>query len=537
MSKQNGEQSVEGRHSGGVIIREETRGERNIRWIETMCRVPEGTHQAAPQGQPVRLLPFQKRFLLAVYDNPHLTRRAVLSMGRKNGKTALTAMVLLLHLCGPESVQGGQLYSTAQSREQASVIFRLAAKMVYMSPRLKSYVVVKESTKEMVCERRATRYLALSKESKTALGLSPVFAVHDELGQVRGPRSDLYDAVETGSGAHANPLSIIISTQAAQDGDLLSELIDKAHEDPHMVCHLYAATAEMDPFSEEALRAANPAYGIFQNEDETKASAANAKRMPSFQASFRNLILNQRIETNSPFIEKPIWDENASVPDLIDGAEIFGGLDLSEVSDLTAFVAVYRTPGSKDPSWNVAPTFWLPQEGLVEKGRKDKVPYDLWASQGFLEAVPGRVIDYDFVAHWLWDLSQRCVIRKIAFDRYNFRHLKKSLLEVGFTEKFIEERFIPFGQGYVSMSPALRTTESMILKNEIRHGGHPVLTMCMANAIVMRDPAGNRKLVKSTATRRIDGAVALAMALGTLQEDGGEPPKRSYLEKGGLLVL
>ncbi|WP_199756453.1 terminase large subunit [Paracoccus sulfuroxidans] len=498
-----------------------------------MCRIPEGAHQ----GKPVRLLAFQKEFILAVYDNKNVTRTAILSMGRKNGKTAITAMLLLLHLCGPESVQGGQLYSTAQSREQASVVFRLAAKMIYMSPRLNAFVTVKESTKEMACPRRGTRYLALSKESKTALGLSPVFSVHDELGQVRGPRSDLYDAVETGSGAHANPLSIIISTQAAQDGDLLSELIDKAGEDPHTVCHLYTAPPEMDPFSESALRAANPAFGIFQNEKETQATADNAKRMPSFQASFRNLILNQRIEINSPFIAKPIWDENAATPDPIDGAEIYGGLDLSEVSDLTAFVAAYRTPGSQDDRLNILPTFWLPQEGLSEKARKEKVPYDLWAEQGHLQAVPGRVIDYDFVAHYLWDLSSRCVIRKIAFDRYNFRHLKKSLLDVGFTEAFIEEHFVPFGQGFVSMSPALRTTETMILQNQIKHGNHPLLTMCMANAIVVRDPAGNRKLTKSTSTRKIDGAVALAMSIGTLQEGGGEPSKKSYLEGAGLLVL
>ena len=299
----------------------------------------------------------------------------------------------------------------------------------------------------------------------------------------------------------------------------------------------YYQPRDMDPFSEEALRAANPAFGIFQNAEETRASADDARRMPPRQAEFENLILNRRIETQSPFIAKAIWDENADAPDIIDGAEIVGGLDLSEVADLTAFAAVFRAPGSKDKRWSVRPTFWLPADGLDEKTRKEKVPYDLWARQGHLEAVPGRVVDHDFVAGFLWDLSQRCVIKKIAFDRYNFRHLQKSLLDAGFSDRFIDEHFVPFGQGYKSMSPALRTLETMLLQNDLKHGNHPLLTICLANSVVMKDPAGNRKLVKGTDTRKIDGAVALAMAVGTLQEAGAEAPASSYLEEEDLLVL
>jgi phage terminase large subunit-like protein len=221
-------------------------GQRVINWIERHCKVPEGTHI----GRDVKLRPWQKRIIKGIYDKPK--RRVIITFGRKNGKTSLAAFLLLAHLCGPVHRRNSHLFSAAQSRDQAAILFGLAAKMVRMSPGLKQTVAIRDTAKQLFCEELGTLYRALSAEATTAYGLSPVFVVHDELGQVRGPRSELYDALETAQGAHENPLSIIISTQAPTDADLLSILIDDAEtgQDPDTVAFMFAAAPKDDPWDE-----------------------------------------------------------------------------------------------------------------------------------------------------------------------------------------------------------------------------------------------------------------------------------------------
>jgi phage terminase large subunit-like protein len=246
------------------------------------------------------------------------------------------------------------------------------------------------------------------------------------------------------------------------------------------------------------------------NKEEVFRQAADAKRMPSREASYRNLILNQRIEARNPFISREVWKENGKTPrPLEDGDEVYGGLDLSSVSDLTALVLM----NDRDGAWDVHPTFWLPEDGLAEKSRNDRVPYDMWAESGLLQTTPGASIEYEFVAAYLRDVFDRYYVRAIAFDRYNIKFLKPWLEKAGFSDSEME-RFIEFGQGYISMSPAIREFESLLLSRKLRHGNHPVLTMCVNNATVITDPAENRKFVKAKAIGRIDGAVALAMAIG-----------------------
>lgn len=495
-------------------MRRLSRANRAINWIEGYCRVPEGKLV----GQPVRLRAWQKKELRRIYDNPAGTRRAILSFGRKNGKTALSAFLLLLHLCGPEAKPNSQLYSTAQSRDQAAIIFALAAKIVRMSPDLAGVVAIRDNAKQLFCPELGTLYRALSAEAKTAFGLSPALVIHDELGQVRGPRSPLYEAMETATGAQQDALSIIISTQAPTDADLLSILIDDglAAHDPRVVVALYTAPLTIkDPFSRQAIKAANPAFGDFLNAAEVLAMAADARRMPARQAEFENLILNRRVEASSAFVSRSLWLTCNAPPVAIDTVPVYGGLDLSAVGDLTALVLVGRV----DEVWQVHPTFWLPEEGLALKARKDRVPYDLWHQQRHLLAAPGSSIDYEYVAEFLRGVFDELDIRKIAFDRWGFRHLQPWLLKAGFTEGQIEEHFTEFGQGYQSMSPALRALEAEILNGRLAHGGHPVLTMCAANAVVATDPAGNRKFEKQKSSGRIDGMVALAMAIDTATSD------------------
>jgi len=490
-----------------------TRGQRNIRWIETYCRIPEGRFV----GQPVKLRPWQKKEIRKIYDNPKGTRTAILSFGRKNAKTTISAFLLLLHMCGPESVPNSQLVSTALSRDQAAILFALAAKIVRMSPDLNSIVGVRDTAKQLYCPERGTLYRALSADASTNYGSSPVFAVHDELGQVKGPGSELYEAVETGMGAHAQPLSVIISTQAATDNDLLSILIDDAlaGHDPRVVISLYTAPEDDDPFLVSTIRKANPAYGDFLNADEVKKQASDAARMPSKEPTYRNLILNQRVEANSPFVATSVWKANGLPPrETLDGLPVYGGLDLSATTDLTALVLVAK----EGEQWHVHPTFWLPQDGLREKSEKDRVPYDMWASQGYLQTTPGKTIEYEYVAHELRQIFDRYNVRKLAFDRWNWKFLKPWLEKVGFDDYELA-KIEPFGQGYVSMSPALRETEAVLLEHKMRHGNHPVLSMCAINAVVQTDPAGNRKLAKDKSSGRIDGMVALAMAVAAASGD------------------
>ena len=485
------------------------RSKRNIAWIEKHCRIPEGTDV----GKPVRLREWQKDNIRRIYDNPVKTRRAIISFGRKNAKTTFAAFLLLLHLCGPEGrdTPNSHLHSAAQSRDQAGILFALACKIIRMSPTLRDVVNIRDTAKELVCPGLGTHYKALSADASTAYGLSPAFLVHDELGQVKGPRSELYEALETAVGAHAQPMSIIISTQAPTDGDLLSVLIDdaKAAHDPRVVLSLYSASEELDPFGEAAIKAANPAYGDFLNAKEVLAMAADAKRMPSREAEYRNLVLNQRVEATSPFISRTTWQGcEGEVVETFEGLPVYGGLDLSATSDLTALVLMAPSGGK----FHVKPTFWLPREGLREKAARDRVPYDLWHRDGFLETTPGKSVEYEFVAEYLRGVFDRYAVVQLGFDDWNFRHLKPWLIRAGFPEEEIEAKFVAIRQNYKDMSPALRNLESALLEQKIVHDGHPVLSMCMANAVVVSDGKENRMLTKSKSHGRIDGAVALTLA-------------------------
>ena len=506
-----------------------TRGERVIAFIERYCRVPEGKHV----GEPLRLMEFQRRFITEIYDNPAGTSRAYLSIARKNGKSALIACLALSHTVGPEARLNSQIISGARSRDQAALVFKLMQKMIYLSPELKKVTHITPSQKMITGKLMNVEYRAISAEAGTAHGLSPVLAILDEVGQIKGPHDDFVEAIVTSQGAHDAPLLIAISTQAATDNDLFSRWIDDAEKSKsaRTVSHVYAAPSECDVLDRAAWQIANPAMGEFRSLADLEDLAERAARLPSDENSFRWLYLNQRIEASAPFISKGLWQGcSGPVQGLQDGDVIFGGLDLSEVNDLTALVLVSPVvEGLIAPlqtQWHVHPTFWLPGEGLRDRAKRDRVPYDDWAKEGLIEATPGPVVDYDFVAARLWGLAQRYDVRKIAFDRWNWRHLMPCLSRAGFSDAQLDGDaaiFEPMGQGFQSMSPALRDLEAAFLTGALAHGGHKVLEMCARNAVVQSDPAGNRKLTKAKSRGRIDGMVALAMAMsvaGTWQDAG-----------------
>lgn len=491
-----------------------TRGERVCRFIEEYLIVPEGDLV----GQPIRLLPFQEAWILSVYDNPAGTARAYLSIARKNSKTATIACLLLAHIVGPEAYLNSRIMSGARSRKQAAEVYNYAAKMCMLSPRLSKLVRIVPSGKMIIGLAMNVEYQASSAEAKSAHGGSPILAILDEVGQIKGPTDDFVEAIVTSQGAYGDKAMVFaISTQAATDGDLFSRWLDDAETSkaPRIVSHLYSAPAECDVLDEAAWRAANPALGFFKSVTAVRDDAERASRQPTEEASFRWLHLNQRIDASAPFVAPAVWRACDKPVDDFDGLPVFGGLDLSEVSDLTALVLMAPKEVDGGTIWHVKPTFWLPGDGLRDKAKADRVPYDVWHGQKLLEAPPGPTVDYEFVAHHLAERFEVLDIRKIAFDRYNWRHLKPWLQKVGFTDEQLEGDaavFEPFGQGFASMSPALRDLEGLLLNKKIAHGGHPVLTMCMMNATVKSDPSGNRKLDKQKSRGRIDGAVALAMA-------------------------
>lgn len=483
-----------------------TRAEKNMAFVERHLIVPEGDLV----GQPIRLADFQEAWYYAVYDNRVLTRRAILSMARKNSKTATIATQVMVHLVGPEAKENSRICSGARSRKQAAEVYNYAYKMAVKSPSLRNIVRPVASNKRLIGTVMNTEYEALSAEAGTAHGGSYIVAILDEVGQIKGPKDDFVDAIRTSQGAYDDALMLVISTQAPTDADMMSVMIDDAirSQDPAIVCHLYTAPEDMDLLDERAWAMANPALGLFRSRRDVEEEMKSASRVPSDEASARVLILNQRVNMIAAFVSPSVWKEGNGEPDddaFIDGP-VYGGLDLSATTDLTALVLTAR---DRQGILHVRPYFWMPQDSIIEASRRDKREYDVWVRQGLMRTTPGKVIDYDHVAADIGALTADLPVAKIAFDPWRMDRMKAAMEREG-----ISVPLEPFRQRYQTMSPALDALEADLLQGKVRHGNHPVLRMCASNAVERRDPSGNRMLDKSKATGRIDGMVALAMAEG-----------------------
>ena len=480
-----------------------TRAEKVMRFIEVFIKIPEGKLV----GQPLVLTQFQEAFIYSVYDNPKGTSRAFLSVARKNAKSATISAILLAHIVGPEAKQNSQIISGARSRDQASLVFKLAEKMVRLSPKLSQIIKIVPSQKSLIGLPMNVEYRAISAEAGTAHGLSPILAILDEVGQVRGQQDAFIEAIETAQGAHDNPLLIAISTQAATDGDLFSIWLDDAKnaKDKRIVSHVYTAPEDCDVLDKKAWKAANPALGEFRSTQDIADFAKQAARLPAKENSFRWLFLNQRIEATSPFLNRGEWEANKAPPAVEYGATCYAGLDLSASRDLTAFVMVFP----QDDGYHVVPKFFLPADGIREKAKAEKVPYDIWADKGILTLIDGPVIVPAVVAQAVAEASEEYQINMLAYDRWRIQDFQRELDAIG-----AQIPMAPFGQGFKDMAPAVDKLERLVAERKLRHGANPILNMCAANAVAERDPAGNRKLNKAKSIGKIDGLVALAMALG-----------------------
>lgn len=503
------------------------RVERIIRFIECLI-VPSGEGA----GKPFKLRPWQKKFIADVYG-PHIetehgfrrqVRRAILSMARKNGKTMLIAALVLVHLVGPESVQNGEIYSAANERDQAAQVYKFCCQLIKADPELMAMLRMVDSTKTIACYSNSSFYRSVSSEVGTKHGLNPSFVIYDELAQ--SPTRDLYDVLDTSMGARAEPLFVVIGTQSADPQHPLSQLIDDgmSGKDATSVVHLYAVPDDCaDVFDEKVWPLANPALGDFRSLEDMRIAAARAKRMPGFESTFRNLFLNQRINSEAPLIPRAEWVGclDASVK-LQDGEAVYLALDLSSTTDLTCLVAVSAENGDRVAAW-----FWKPADTLKEHEDRDRVPYSLWQRQGILSTAPGRTVHYGFVAERLGEIAVKYQVCGLAYDRWRIDDLLRETGALGL-QTWVEGkdqpnkgalRLVPWGQGFKDMAPAVDALELAVLGRTLKHNGNPCLTWNFANAVVLKDPAGNRKMDKSKARFRIDGAVATAMAIGLKARD------------------
>jgi len=478
-----------------------------IQSIVDRLQIP--TPEGMDVGKPLRLLPFQEEIVANTLFN-RVCRRAILSFARKNGKTTLAALIGVLACLGFRVNNNSLVAVAARSRDQASILFDAASRMVQMSPILAPMFLVRETKREMICLKTNITLRAVAADATTAFGLSPALTIHDELGQVRGATDPLYDALETAMGAHADPLSIIISTQAPGDEALLSVLIDgaEAANDPRTLLFLHAAGKDDDIHDPAVWKKANPALGVFRNEDEFRESAERARKMPSFESAFRNLYLNMRVSGANSLVSPDIWRANGMAPDaaMLSACRLSIGLDLSARQDLTAAVVDAEDANGVH---HLFPFFWTPEATLAAREERDKAPYSLWVRQGAMVATPGNSVRLDYVAKWLIEMVVNYDVAVVRYDRWRMPELILEMERQGYTDLPLE----PFGQGYKDMAPAIDVTEGLLLDNRVRHGMHPVLMHCMSNAIITRDPAGNRKLDKGRAVGRIDGAVAMVMGL------------------------
>lgn len=461
----------------------------------------------------------------------------MLSVGRKNGKTALIAALVLCHLVGPESVSNGEIYSAANEREQAAIVFRMAAQLVRAEPELEALLKVVDSTRTIACYHNGSSYKALSAEAGSKHGLNPTLIIYDELAQAKS--RELYDVLDTSQGARTEPLFITISTQNPDPDHILSQLIDDGlrADDDTTVTHLYAVDDDVeDIFDESVWYAANPALGDFRSLEDMRSQAAKAKRMPAFETAFRNLYLNQRIDAASPLIPRQEWlacesDGRA----LIDGEAVYLGLDLSTTTDLTALVAVSAENGDRVAAW-----FWKPGDLIRDHEDRDRAPYTLWQRDGWIEAPPGRSVQYEFVADRIAQICAQYDVRGLAFDRWRIEYLVPHLANAGLDPRKDDDRgglrMVPWGQGWKDMSPAIESLETSILERTFQHDGNPVLAYCFANAQAVTDPAGNRKLDKSKSRMRIDGAVACVMAIGLKARDEQNVDQSPYENRGVIVI-
>ena len=494
-----------------------SRGERVLAFIESLP-ITKGFGV----GELIQLQPFQRDWIRSIYhdgaDGMRQVRTGLLSVARGNGKSVLCAGLALCHLIGPESEQRGECYSAAATKEQASIIFEEMVAVIMATPWMAARLNVKAFGKTIEDSETGSIYRALASDGKAVHGLASSFVVCDELAQWK--RRELFDVLRTSLGKRREPMLLVIGTQSPHAENVMSELVDYAGrietgeiEDASFHGAVYAVPDDADPFDPTNWPLANPALGKFRSAREMAEEAERARRMPTFEPSFRNLYLNQRVDAEPKAINPAEWQACGAQVDQsrLAGRPCYGGLDLSSTRDLSALVLYFPEDGGA-----VLPFVWCPKENLAEREEIDRVPYRTWAKQGLITPTPGRAIDKRAIAAQLAHIAARYDVKGIAFDRFGFVDLQNILNSEGVALPLKE-----WGQGYRDMGPAVDAFETALLSGDLRHGMHPLLRWTAGNLVFEMDPAGARKPSKNRSIDRIDPMVALIMACGLASRDKG----------------
>lgn len=491
-------------------------------------------------GQPFELIDWQEQIIRDVFGilKPNQARQfntAYIEIAKKQGKSELAAAVALLLTCG-DYEHGGEIYGCASDRQQASIVFDVAVDMVDQCPALKSRIKPILSQKRLVYKPLGSFYQVLSAEAYTKHGLNVHGVVFDELHAQ--PNRNLYDVMLHGSGdARKQPLYFLITTAGTDRHSICWEVHQKAEDilagrklDPTFYPVIYGAGENEDWTDPKVWQKANPSMGITVDIEKIQVACENAKENPAEENLFRQLRLNQWVKQSIRWMPMEKWDKcSLSIdPDELLGRECYGGLDLSSSIDITAFVLVFP-PKYDDEKYVIMPFFWIPEENIEQRVRRDHVPYDAWEKQNHMQTTEGNVVHYGFIENFIDELGTKYNIREIAFDRWGAVQMVQNLEGLGFT-------VVPFGQGFKDMSPPTKELMKLTLEGKIAHGGHPVLRWMMDNIFVRTDPAGNIKPDKEKSTERIDGAVATIMALDRAIRCGGNIGGSVYDERGILIL-
>ena len=498
-----------------------------VAFIENLCHT-KGTWA----GKPFLLLDWQEQIIRDLFGvlKPNGYRQfntAYVEIPKKNGKSELAAAIALLLCCG-DGEERAEVYGCAADRQQASIVFEVAADMVRMCPALSKRVKILASQKRIIYAPTNSFYQVLSAEAYSKHGFNIHGVVFDELHTQ--PNRKLFDVMTKGSGdARMQPLYFLITTAGTDTHSICYETHQKAMDilegrkiDPTFYPVIYGAADTEDWTDPKVWKKANPSLGETIGMDKVVAACESARQNPGEENSFRQLRLNQWVKQAVRWMPMEKWDSCAFPvnEDDLEGRVCYGGLDLSSTTDITAFVLVFP-PTDEDDRYILLPYFWVPEETLDLRVRRDHVPYDLWERQGKLFTTEGNVVHYGYIEQFIEHLGERFNIREIAFDRWGAVQMVQNLEGMGFT-------VVPFGQGFKDMSPPTKELMKLVLEKKIAHGGHPVLRWMMDNIYIRTDPAGNIKADKEKSTEKIDGAIATIMGLDRAIRCGNDTKESVY---------
>ena len=511
---------------------DEKEASRAVAFFERVLRHVKGRHA----GEPFTLMDWQREIVRQLWgwrreDGTRRYRTLFLAVPRKNGKSTFAAGLALLLLAGDREV-GAEVYSAAADREQARIVFDTARRMVEVSALSDICEVYRNA---VVIPETGSTYKVLSADAYTKHGLNAHGVIFDELHAQ--PNRELWDVLTTSTGARAQPLVVAITTAGYDRESICFEIWDYARQvrdgivrDDTLLPVIYEASEDDDWRDPGVWARVNPGLGQTLLREYLEQEARKAEHMPAYQNTFRRLHLNQWVQQSSRWIDMHLWDEQAGDPireeDLLE-LPCWGGLDLSSVSDITAWVLIFAHPDRRDEI-HVLPRFWVPEARLHDMSNRYASQYQAWARQGLLEVVPGDVIDYEVV--------KRCVLEDVR--RFRFVSGNVDRLFQGYQVVLELQRegvaLYPFGMGFVSMAAPMREFERLLRCRGIHHGGHPVLRWMADNVAVKQDAAGNLKPDKANSQGKIDGIVALVMAIDRWMR-GGEV--QSVYETRGLLTI